>query len=191
MSNKVDALQESSCDSYTTTENKRFCWIEWSLKPLIICLWFFGLPLQSPYYQPKLPHSSASLSNRKKSRWMYTFIQAFGMLLFCINSISSLTNLYYMMTNKRQRKGTMGWNDVISNLNFCFGLILVQSTLITSVTSTWNQDLLDIFNRIQNQIVLRSAVSSTELRRIALAFSLLILLVRIYIIFLCLRFFGY
>lgn len=176
MSNQVGAIQEGSyCDKI-----KRFGWIEWSLKPLIICLWFFGLPLQFPYYQPKLPDSSTSLASGKKVRWMYTFIRAFGLVLFCINSISSLTSLYNMMTNKKLRKGTIGWNDVISNLNFCFGLVLVQSTLITSVTSTWNHELLNVFNRIQNEIFLVSNVSSTKLRRIALAFSLLILIVCIY-----------
>lgn len=159
-------------------EKNSFCWMEWSLKPLIVCLWFFGLPLRSPYYQ----HYCDSCKNNKENepstrRWMYIFIQIFGLLLFCINLMENSFSIYLGMKIE-SRKGTLGWNDTISSLNFCFGIFLSHFILLTSVTFTWNEELLDVLHRIQqNQFDTNYTSNNNKLRRISIASSVIILIV--------------
>lgn len=170
-----------SCDC---KPNNRFCWMEWSLKPMIICLWFLGLPLRSPYYQHFCGSTSCenSKGNQPNSRWwMYIFIQIFGLLLFCINLMENCFSIYLGMKIE-SRRGTLGWNDTISSLNFCFGILLSHFVLITSVTFTWNEELLDVLHRIQNQFDTNTS-NNDKLRRISVASSVVLLIVSYYFLF--------
>lgn len=164
MSNKVEEIQEES-HRIRTNRNHNFDWIEWSLKPLIICFWFFGFPLRL--------HLFDSLSRRI----YYFLIRIIGFLFFFVNFAVCSVNFYLLVTVEK-RKGTLGWNDTISSLNFCFGLILAHFVLLTSVTCIWNHELLDLFYRIQNLFPFGSNASATnKLRRISLTSSVLIIIV--------------
>jgi len=164
MSNKVEEIQEES-HRIRTYRNQNYNWIEWSLKPLIICFWFFGFPLQCHQFD-------------SSSRRIYYFlIRIIGFLLFFINFAVCSINFYLLLTGEK-RKGTLGWNDTISSLNFCFGLVLAHFALLTSVTCTWNHELLDVFHRIQNLFPFESNASVTnKLRRISLTSSVLVIAV--------------
>jgi len=164
MSSKVEEIQEES-HRIRTHRNQNFNWIEWSLKPLIICFWFFGFPLQFHQFD-------------SSSRKIYYFlIRIIGFLLFFINFAVCSVNFYLLLTVEK-RKGTLGWNDTISSLNFCFGLVLAHFVLLTSVTCIWNHDLLDVFDRIHNLFPFRSNDSApNNLRFISLTSSLLVIAV--------------
>ena len=145
--------------------------IEWALKPIFLCLWVLGIPLEMKSHQ----------SHCKK----LNVIWLWGLFLFCLNCGNNFYDLWELVAGmKLAKKTTKEWNRIINILSSIFSLVPVHFAWLAVTAPKCYNELFIILKQMDKEQVFQSdRCFIPRVRRISCFIVFIIVLVGLNIFF--------
>ena len=139
--------------------------IEWALKPIFLCLWVLGIPLEMKSRQ----------SNCKK----LNVIWLWGFSLFSLNCGINFYDIWELLAGlKRAEKSTREWNQTIIFLSCIFSLVPVHFAWLAITAPKCNKEFFIILKQMDKKPIFQSDTFFVRrVRRISNIIAFIILLV--------------